>query len=113
MSDWILDPNVIDKYHLTVSGLFGLQEILRIFKSDGYTASVKIRQLQDILNTHEDLRALDRIEEQDNVTEKYIVINLSNESVYLNVMRQVSLLRSYILSTKAKNMMKIYKLLSL
>ena len=61
-----------------------------MFKSEGYSATVKIRQLEDIKNTHEDLRALDRIEEQDNHTEKYIVINLSHESAYLNVMRQVS-----------------------
>ena len=64
--------------------------MLRIFKSDGYTATVKIRQLEDITNTHEDLRALDRLEEQENHTDKYIVINLSHESAYLNVMRQVS-----------------------
>lgn len=52
--------------------------------------NVKIRHLEDVNNAHEDLRALDRTEEQDNMTEKYIVINLSDESAYLKVMKQVS-----------------------
>ena len=72
------------------TGLFSLQELLDMLKAKRYHSTVKIRHIPDIENAHEDLRALDRTGEPENATEKYIVINLSNESAYYSIMRQVN-----------------------
>ena len=80
---------MIYKLHI-FSGIFSLQEILHMLETKRYHSTVKMRYLPDVENAHEDLRALDRIEEPDNATVKYIVINLSNESSYYSIMKQVS-----------------------
>ena len=74
------------------TGLFSLQELLDMLKAKRYHSTVKIRHISDIENAHEDLRALDRTGEPENATEKYIVINLSNESAYYSIMRQVNII---------------------
>ena len=63
-----------------------------MLKAKRYHSTVKIRHISDIENAHEDLRALDRTGEPENATEKYIVINLSNESAYYSIMRQVNII---------------------
>ncbi|XP_053398486.1 glutamate receptor 2-like [Mercenaria mercenaria] len=70
-------------------GLYRLQEILRIFADSRYSVQVRMRRLVDVRSAHEDLRALDKMEEPDNGTEKYIVLDLSRESHYHAVLQQV------------------------
>lgn len=56
-----------------------------------------MRRLVDIESSHEDLRALDKVDEVDNSTQKYIVLDLSKENYYDNVLQQV--IASYDLGT--------------
>lgn len=45
--------------------------------------------LSEIHNAHEDLRSLDKQEQHNNGTDKYILLDLSKEMHYQSIMRQV------------------------
>ncbi|KAL3878269.1 hypothetical protein ACJMK2_030634 [Sinanodonta woodiana] len=56
-----------------------------------YTVRVRLRQIQNVNQAHEDLRALDKQSpdpESDSLAEKYIVLNLSTESAYEEILKQ-------------------------
>ena len=55
-----------------------------------------MRQIEDVNDAHEDLRALDKLEEANNSTKKYILIDLSTEPGYHKLMKQVRRVESMI-----------------
>ena len=73
------------------SGLFSIQEIIRLCNAKKYYVTVKMRRIQDISNAHEDLRSLDKQDEPRNSTQKYILLDLSTEPDYQKIMKQVSI----------------------
>ena len=48
-----------------------------------------MRRIQDVSDAHEDLRALDKLDEPYNSTEKFILLDLSTEPAYHKIMKQV------------------------
>ncbi|KAK3606318.1 hypothetical protein CHS0354_041952 [Potamilus streckersoni] len=73
-------------------GLYSLQEILKSLQLHKYTVRVRLRQIQNVNQAHEDLRALDKQSpdpESDSIAEKYIVLNLSTESAYEEILKQL------------------------
>ncbi|XP_052281246.1 glutamate receptor-like [Dreissena polymorpha] len=70
-------------------GLYRMQELVRTFEKKRYLVTVRMRRLQDIDNAHEDLRALDKQADDDNIPNKYILLDLSKESHYYKIMKQI------------------------
>ena len=81
--------NGIAKLVPIISGLFSLQEIIRLCNSEKYYVTVRMRRIQDVSDAHEDLRALDKLDEPYNSTEKFILLDLSTEPAYHKIMKQV------------------------
>ena len=72
-----------------ISGLYRIQEINKAFEEKQYRCTVRMRRLVDVANSHEELRALDKQEEQEN-RERLILLDLSKESHYHEILKQVN-----------------------
>ncbi|WAR00270.1 GRIA2-like protein [Mya arenaria] len=70
-------------------GLYRIQEIIRTFESKRYKATVRMRRLVDVYNAHEELRALDKLGEAENHTDRLILLDLSREEHYHSVLKQI------------------------
>lgn len=63
-----------------------------------FTINVVARKIYNIQYAHDELRQLDRME-QDPAVQKVIVFDLSSEQAYKHILRQVQWLRLYIFCT--------------